>query len=198
VVALLHAPHGALTRVLVGVTTQQVVEQPLPHRAIRHAHRLDTELLEDFGEYRHATRKRQLAIVGDCAEFQITNVLEPRELVNDAVEPAGADVDRRRIELADRVADCPDGPGTAHGFIESAAAERRLVRLDRLARRDACALHPLLRQTSVGEKLLADPDTTDLQALELERIEPLADDELGAATTDVAHEPAPGAHRHRV
>ena len=64
VVTLLHAAHGALARILVGVAAQQVVEQALAHRAVRHAHGLDAELLEDLRENRHAAGERQLAIVG--------------------------------------------------------------------------------------------------------------------------------------
>ena len=91
-----------------------------------------------------------------------------------------------------RVADGAHGARTAHGLVPAAAAERRLVRLDGLARRDARALHALLRQPAVGEKLLAQAHAADLQALELQRLEALADDDLRAAAADVADQPAPG------
>ena len=57
VVALLHAAHRALARIFVGVPAQQVVEQAFAHRAIRHAHGFDAELLEHLGQDRHAARR---------------------------------------------------------------------------------------------------------------------------------------------
>ena len=93
-VALLHAAHGALARILIGVAAQEVVEQAFAHRAIRHAHGLDAELLEHLGEDRDAAGERQLAIVGDRIQLQIADVLEFAELVNDAFQAIGADVDR--------------------------------------------------------------------------------------------------------
>ena len=123
-------------------------------------------------------------------------MLELAELVNDAFQPVGADVDRGRIELADGVADGAHRARTAHGLVESAAAERGLVRLDGLARRHARALHALLRKPAVGKELFAQAHAADLQALELERLEAFADDDLGAAAADVADQAAPGTGRH--
>ena len=54
VVSLLHAAHRAFARILVGVSAQQVVEQAFAHRAVRHAHRFDAELLEHLGQNRDA------------------------------------------------------------------------------------------------------------------------------------------------
>ena len=112
--------------------------------------------------------------------------------MNDAFEAVGADVDRGRIELADGVADGAHGARTSHRLVEPAAAERRLVRLDGLARRDPRALHALLRESAVGEKLFAQAHAADLQALELQRLQPLADDDFRAAAADVADQAAPG------
>ena len=36
---------------------------------------------------------------------------------------------------------------------------------------------------------LAEPHTTDMQALHLQRLEPAANDRLGTATADVEHQP---------
>ena len=102
------------------------------------------------------------------------------------------------IELADAVADRAHGARAAHGFVEAAPAERRLVRLDGLARRDARALHALLREAAVGEEFLAQPHAAHLQALELERLQTLADDDLGAAAADVADQTAARPGRHGV
>ena len=198
VVALLHAADRALARIFIGVPAQEVVEQTFAHRAIGHAHGFDAELLEHFGQDRHAPGERKLAIFRDRIELQVADVLEPAEFMNDAFEAVGADVDRGGIELADGVADGAHGARTSHGLVESAAAERRLVRLDGLARRDPRALHALLRESAVGEKFFAQAHAAYLQALELQRLQPLTDDDLRAAAADVADQAAPGTRCHRV
>ena len=75
-IALLHAAHRAFARIFIGVSAQQVEEQALAHRAIRHAHGLDAELLEHFSEDRHAAGERQLALIGDRIQLQVADVLE--------------------------------------------------------------------------------------------------------------------------
>src|SRR5215472_11978033 len=78
------------------------------------------------------------------------------------------------------------------------APECRLHRLELQARSQACALEAPCRDLAVAEEPLALRHAAHLQALELERREPLADDELGAAATDVDHQAPPGLARHGV
>ena len=110
--------------------------------------------------------------------------------MDDAFEAVGADVDGRRIELADAVADRAHRARAAHRLVPAAPAKRGLVRLDGLARRDARALHALLREPAIREEFLAHAHAADLQALHLERLESFADDDLGAAAADVADQAA--------
>ncbi len=134
VVALLHAAHGALARVLVRVAAQQVVEQAFAHGAIGHLHALDAELLEHLGEDGHTAGERQLPFIRDRVELEVADVLDLAELVDDALEPFRGDVERVGVELADAVADGAHGAGTADRLVPTTTAECGLVRLDGLAR----------------------------------------------------------------
>ena len=197
-VALLHAAHGALTRILVGIAAEQVEQKPLAHRAVRHAHRLDAELLEDLRKNRHTTGERLPAIVGHRAELQVANVFQAAELMEDTLQAFRADVDHRGVELPDAVADRAHRARTAYCFIPATLAKRGLVRLDGLARRDTRPMHALLREPAIREELLADPHASGLQAFHLEWYESFADDDLGAAAANVADQAAAGTDRHGV
>src|SRR4029077_993765 len=62
----------------------------------------------------------------------------------------------------------------------------------------ARALEALGGDLAVAEETLAERDAAHLQALELERSQLLADDELGAAAADVDHQAPAGLLRHGV
>src|SRR6185437_3021534 len=105
---------------------------------------------------------------------------------------------RLRIELADGLADRPHGAGAAGGTLPAAAPEGRLHGLELQARSQAGSGHALGGDLAVAEEALAQAHAAHLQALELERGEPLADDELGAAAADVHHQAPAGLARHGV
>ena len=73
-----------------------------------------------------------------------------------------------------------------------------LDRLELLRAYEARPLEPLRRQLAVGEEALRQRDAAEVQALELQRLEAVADDELGAAAADVDDQPARRLGRQRV
>ncbi len=81
-------------------------------------------------------------------------------------------------------------------MLPAAAAKSGLHRLELESRGQPRALDPLGGDLAIAKKALAEGDTPHLQALQLERGEPLADDQLGAAATDVRDQPAAGLARH--
>ncbi len=124
------------------------------------------------------------------------------------VEPRSTDVlqhllqtvarDRRtgRVQLADRLADRPHGAGAARRARPAAPAEGRLHRFELEARGHAGPLEALLGDLAVAEESLAQRHAAHLQAFELERREPIADDQLGAAAADVDDQPPARLARH--
>ena len=80
-------------------------------------------------------------------------------------------------------------PELPNARVPAAAQERRLDRLEFQPRRQPRALDALGRQAAIAEVALAQRHAADLQALELQRLEMLADDDLGAAAADVDHQP---------
>ena len=93
------------------------------------------------------------------------------ELVDDAFQPVGADIDRRRIELADGIANGAHRARAAHRLIPTAAPERGLVGLDgrRAATRARCIRFCESWPSAKNSSLSA--HAADLQALQLQRLE---------------------------
>ena len=100
------------------------------------------------------------------------------------------DAGRGRVELADTVGDRTNGAGAAERACPAAAQEHRLDRLQLQPRRQPRAFDAFGRQPPVTEEALAQRHATDLHALQFQRLEALADDDLGAAAADVDHQPA--------
>src|SRR6185437_8779475 len=110
----------------------------------------------------------------------------------------GRDRNRLRVELTDSLADRAHRAGAARGAVPAAAPKGRLHGLEFQARRHARRGHALGRDLAVAEEALAQADAAHLQALQLERHQPLADDELGAAAADVQNQAPAGLARHGV
>jgi len=119
-------------------------------------------------------------------------------IIDRALQSRGGDGLRLRIERPDRIADGAHRSGAAGGSVPATAAEGCLHRLELQARRQARALDALGGDLAVAEKPLAERDAAHLQALQLERREGLADDELGAAAADVDHQAPSRLVRHGV
>ena len=187
-VALLHASHRARAGILVREAADHVVEQSLAQRAVRDAHLLDLERFEQLGENRQAARKHRGSLRGHFRQANLVDVARLDGLVDQSLQAFGRDGDRCRIEMADAVGDDADRAGTAHRVLPALRPERRLHRLELEPRRHACAPQALLRDLAVAKVRQAHTDAAHVQALEPQRIEAFADDELGAAAADVHHQ----------
>ena len=104
--------------------------------------------------------------------------------------PCGVMPLARGIELANAVGDRSHGAGAADGPLPAAALEGRLDGLELEARREPGSLDAFFREPAIAEVALAQRYASHLQALEHQRLEALADDDLGAAAADVDHQPA--------
>src|SRR5436305_295081 len=198
VIALLHRAYRELARIFALVAAEHVVQQAFAHRAFGDPHVLDVEHAEHFGENRESPGKHGAAILGDRLELELARVAGIDRVLDGAVDSGGRDGERLGIERADRVADRAHRAGAARTGVPAAAAECRLHRLELEARREARALHALGGDLAVAEEALAQGDASHLQAFHVERRQPLADDELGAAPADVHHQALPGLARHGV
>ena len=198
VIALLHAAHGAIARVLIRVAADHVIEQPLAHGAVGDPHLLEIQSREDLREDGEAAGKDRPAILGQRRELQLAHVTCLGQIADDALETRRGDQQSLVVELADGLADRPHGAGAAGGAVPAAAPEGRLHRLELQARGQARSGHALGGDLAVAEEPLAQTDAAHLQALEVERREALADDELRAAAADVHHEALAGLARHGV
>ena len=90
-------------------------------------------------------------------------------------------------------------PELPTALLPAAAAEGRLHRLELEPRGQPRALDALgARSCRRRKKRSLSDDAAHLQALELQRLEALADDELGAAAADVDHQAPARLARHRV
>src|SRR5262249_48076020 len=86
--------------------------------------------------------------------------------------------------------------GASSAMFPPTTAKRRLDGLELQARRHPRPLDALGRNLAVAEEPLAERDTAHLQALELQRRQPVADDEFGTAAADIGHEAAAGLAGH--
>ncbi len=114
--------------------------------------------------------------------------------------PVLRDRGRSRIEMPDQLADDANGAGAADGVFPALASGRRpgSARAPG-ARRRARAAKALVRHLAVAEsarRLMLTQPMCRLSSFS--GIEPLADDQLGAAAADVDDQPLAGLVRHRV
>src|SRR5579883_510869 len=198
VIALLHAAHGAVARVLVRITAHHVVEQSLAHGPIGDPHLLEAEPREDLRQDGDAAGKDRPAILGQGGELELAHVPRLDQVGDGALEPRRGDEERLAVELPDGLADRAHGTGAAGTAVPPAAPESGLHGLELEARGQAGSGHALGGDLAVPEEPLAEAHAAHLQALEVERREPLADDELGAAAADVDHQAPAGLARHGV
>src|SRR5262249_10498352 len=127
-------------------------------------------------------------ILGDGLERQCTRVSGIDAVFDRACDPSGGYGERGRIERPDHLADRAHRTGAAGAVLPPAAPELRLHGLELEARCAPRPLEALGGDLAIAEETLAPGDAPHLQAFELERVQPLADDELGAAAADVDHQ----------
>src|SRR5579871_6250046 len=96
-----------------------------------------------------------------------------------------------RIDLTNALGDGTYRPGAAHGALPTATQEQRLHGLELQPRGQSRPLDALAREAALREIALAHGYASHLQALELQGLMALADDELGTAPADVDHQPTP-------
>ena len=198
VVAALHGAHGALAGVLVGESPDHVVEQALAHGAVGDPQLLDLEHAQDFHQDRQAAGEHRPPILGQGRKFEFAYVTRLTDVADDLLEPRHGDGLGHRIELAHHIADGAHRAGTAIGGLPAAAPVGHLHRFQFQPRGHARAVQPFRRQLAVAEEAFAQGHAAHLQALQLQRLRALADDEFGAAAADVAYQAAAGLGRHGV
>src|SRR5690606_22149298 len=86
--------------------------------------------------------------------------------------------------------------GRTDCMVPPASPERRPHRHKFESGCKASALHALLRDLSVGKKTLARIDAAHGQALQPLGVQPIADDDLRAASADIHNQPSSGIARH--
>ena len=198
VVAALHGAHRAFAGILIGESPDHVVEQPLAHGAIGDAQLRDLQHAQDLHQDRKPAGEHRAAVLGEAGELQLPHVAGLPDLAQDPLQHRAGDALGARIELAHHIADGAHGAGAAIGGLPAAAPVGGLDGFEFEARGNPGAGQALHRELAVGEEPFAQGHAAHLQALQLQRLGPLADDQLGAAAADVAHQAPAGLGGHGV
>ena len=198
VIALLHGAHAAHARIFIGESAHEVVEQSLAHRALGDAYAIDAEVLDDLQQDRQTGRKHRRALGIDVLEIEIVHMTRRDHALGQAAQVVERDSRRIGIEPAHHIADDAHRAGTAERLQPAELAIRFLNGLEFEPDRRAGPLEALLGDSAVVEENGGQADAAHRQALEQQRIESFADDDLGRAAADIDHQPLVRAHGARV
>ncbi|MNM94199.1 hypothetical protein D3C81_1065950 [compost metagenome] len=188
VVALHQRRQGALAHVLVTLPADHVVQHAFAQGALGVAHRVDAQGVEGRLEDRQARRQDRLAIRLDPVDGQFGQTVALEQLALEPGQPRRGDL---AVALAAGRQRLADGANAAGGADRLAPAELayRLLEAHQLQACGGVGLGVARQaQLAVAEVALAVADAAHLQALAQQRVEALADDELGAAAADVGHQ----------
>ena len=192
-----HPLDGAIADVLVRDATDGVVEQPLAQRTGGGEHAIDLERLEHADEDREPAGQHADALARQPGQRDLADAAHADQCLAQRSQALARD----RIAPAVRAQDGLDRRHRArrpHRLRPAELEERRLDRLELDERRGGGLAERLAPQPTIGEEAVRVPDAAHVQALSALRVELLADDELGAAATDVDDEPTAAAVRERV
>src|SRR5690606_33270087 len=200
VIARLHRAHAAHACIFVGETTDHVVQQSFPQRAVRDAHLLDPEYGENLGQDGQPAEKDRSALGAQAVELESAQMTRSQHIFDERFER----VRRDRavvIAVASLAQDLSHGANRARGTGRARPPERleRDFHGSKLqARRESRAFHAPLRDGSIVEKGTAHADAAHVKALQLLRLQAFSHDELGTAAPDVHDEAAAGLAGRRV
>ena len=181
--------NGTRTNILMTHAAEQVMKQPLAQRPVGHLQALDLQCFERGNQNRQTAGQHRGAVLADTEGLQVPDVTDAEQHLAQAIKRVERDVALAPAARLQHRTDGAHGPGSAIGGLPAKRAELRRHRLELEARRRFRAPHGLGRDLAFGKVTLAEPHTTDMQALHLQRLEPATDDRLGAAAADVEHQP---------
>ena len=176
---------GAHVLVLVPDASEQIVEQALAQRAVRHRQVLDPERAKRRGQNRHASRKHRGAFDGKTRQLEPVHMPGREQPLAQLVETARADAFVLEPQALEHRLRGANGAGTAIGGLPAARAELRLDGLEFEPGRGFGLLPALARDAPAGKMRERLAHATDVQALHELCPRPLPQHDLGRAAADV-------------
>ena len=178
--------------------SEEVPEDAVAQRPLRHRHLDERELREHPGHDGDAARQHRNAVLAKPGERELAHVSRGDQLVAQPREPGRGDAALRlripREDLRDRARGARGG----HRLLPAFLLEARGDRLHLLARGELGLLERLLLDAPLGKIPVGEAHAAHVEALH--RLGPhlVADDELGGAAADVHHQAVVAGERQRV
>lgn len=191
-VALHQRVQGAFAHVFVVVAAQQVEQHAFAQGAVAVVHALQFQGIEDRFENRQARREDGAAVRLDAFEVDLVDLTQLEQLALDPGQPLGVDLAIAQAACLDGGADGTNGTGRADGLVPGQAVQG-ILDAHQLEARGGVGLGVAGRgDLAVAEVALGEADAAHLQAFAQQRLEALADDELGTAAADIGHQALAG------
>ena len=173
-------------------------EQTLAKRRGGNPHLLDAELLEHGAEDGHPSGKNRPTIGVERRKLELVEPARGDHGLLELCEPFGGDGAVRPACLVENVGNGANRARSAVGAIPASGAQRHFDRLKLEAGGELGFVEAFASDFAVAEELLREADAAHVHAVHGDRLEGVADDELGAPAADVHDEAPRGGARNAV
>ncbi|RMO08338.1 hypothetical protein ALQ47_05272 [Pseudomonas cichorii] len=188
VVAVHQRAEGALTHVFVVMAAQQVIQHAFAKCAFAMVHALEFQSIEDRFQNRQTGGEDRTAVGFDAVKVDFLDIAQLEQLALEPRQTLGVDFARAIAVGLECHAYCPNGAGRADGLIPFQTVQGVLNAHDFKACRGVRLGVTGRGDLAVLEVALGEAHTAHLQAFAQQRLEALANDELGAAAADIGHQ----------